>query len=279
MQYQADISLNYLYSLLFKFFTYFWNYSYNVVAIKKYLGKFCKELFSLNFCTTNNKTEDSIDKEVYIICNDNEQWINKFEQINKHKNDDGSQIFLWDPLSDEKKKTSFAISDMIFYYEMTYNFKGRKRSLLPFESKFCYIVLTDIVQSTCLWNTNRFKMAKCIIEHDLIAQKLIKNNNGVELRNEGDSFLILFYNQTEAMNFAIEFYYQIRKIDYDNDNKIGIKIAINYGEINTLNRSKEKVFGCCVRDIYKIISHTPRDVICINNLTNVQKKEKFMCMH
>lgn len=186
---------------------------------------------------------------------------------------------MWDPLSDEKIKTSFAISDIIFYYEMTYNFKGRKRKILPFESKFCYIVLTDIVQSTYLWNTNRFKMAKCIVEHDRIAQKLIKNNNGIELRNEGDSFLILFYNQAEAMNFATNFYYQVKTINFDNKNKIGIKIAINYGKICTINRSKEKIFGRCIRDVYEIISHTPRDVICINNVNSIKKKEKFMCVH
>lgn len=279
MQYQEDISLNYLYSLLFKFFTYFWNYSYNVVAIKKYVTNFCKDFFSLSFYLSNSKTEDMVDKEVYIICNDNKLWINKFEHINKHKNEDSTQIFLWDPKSDEKKKTPFALSDLIFYYEMTYNFKGRKRSIIPFESQFCYIVLTDIVQSTCLWNKNRFKMAKCIVEHDRIAHNLIKNHNGIELRNEGDSFLILFYNQKEALNFAIEFYYQIRKINYDNEHNIGIKIAINYGKINALKKSKEKVCACCVKDIYEIISHTPRDIICINNINNIEKKENFMCIH
>ncbi|CAB9510782.1 Putative serine/threonine-protein kinase/receptor [Seminavis robusta] len=65
------------------------------------------------------------------------------------------------------------------------------------------IVLTDIEESTSLWETNPIVMRQALNLHDKIMRSQIAVHAGYEITTEGDAFSVAFHDATDALNFAL----------------------------------------------------------------------------
>ena len=64
------------------------------------------------------------------------------------------------------------------------------------------IVFTDIEGSTSLWENFPSIMPKTIETHHSICRRVIIENNGYEVKTEGDAFMIAFHQPIDAVRFA-----------------------------------------------------------------------------
>eukprot|EP00727_Mastigamoeba_balamuthi_P010280 m51a1_g5875 putative adenylate cyclase (835) ;mRNA; r:486325-491984 len=66
------------------------------------------------------------------------------------------------------------------------------------------LIFTDIQQSTELWETNCAIMKPALYQHHRIMRATFRKWNGVEVKTEGDAFMIAFQNVWDAVSFAAE---------------------------------------------------------------------------
>ncbi|KAK6089771.1 hypothetical protein P3W45_001273 [Vairimorpha bombi] len=226
-----------------------------------------------------NKQLQKVDDEVYMIYDGDMKYFEEMCSKKKTNKKNDNPIMCWDIKNNVKIQTSLTMMDLIKLYSKNYKIKNALKSAMTYKSDDVYIVLTDLSRSTQLWNTDRFKMAKSIVEHDRIAYKLMKKNNGVELRNEGDSFLVAFFTKNECLDFVHKFYKNVSNISYDDNIKIGVKIAVNYDRLPNTNFNKPELFDKIVDKTYKMISHSSIDRICIKHSAIKSEEKKLYCIH
>lgn len=226
-----------------------------------------------------SKQLQKIDDEVYMICDGDMKYFEEMFSKKKIDKKNDNPIMCWDIKNNLKIQTNLTMIDLIKFYSKNYKIRNAMKSAMTYKSDDVYIVLTDLSKSTQLWNTDRFKMAKSIVKHDRIANKLMKKNNGIELRNEGDSFLAAFFTKNECLDFVHEFYKNVSDISYDDENKIGVKIAVNYDRISNTKSNKPELFDKIVDKTYKMISHSSIDRICIKHSVIESEKKNLYCIH
>lgn len=250
-------------------FIKFWKEIY--ADIIKFLAMFLKFLF--NMFTYENEV-------MFLICDgDIEEFTKKFcnKKSNKKIKD---PVICWDEKNNVKFKTSLTIIDILKWHAKTNKMKKKIKRAINYEKHDdVYIVLTDLCNSTHLWNTDRFKMAKVIKEHDKIFYKYMEQNNGIELRNEGDSFLAVFFTKDECLNFVHGFYKDVSDISYDDDTKVGVKIAVSYDKLSRANTNRRKYCKTIVDQTYKMSEHSTIDRICINHSVVESEENQLYCIH
>eukprot|EP01012_Entosiphon_sulcatum_P025351 TRINITY_DN3066_c0_g1_i1.p1 TRINITY_DN3066_c0_g1~~TRINITY_DN3066_c0_g1_i1.p1 ORF type:complete len:718 (+),score=85.33 TRINITY_DN3066_c0_g1_i1:36-2156(+) len=64
------------------------------------------------------------------------------------------------------------------------------------------IVFTDIQGSTALWSVHHKEMKEALAQHNALLRRLIKLENGYEVKVEGDSFFCVFANTLNGIRFA-----------------------------------------------------------------------------
>eukprot|EP00798_Chlamydomonas_sp_ICE-L_P008095 gene8095-1339_t len=65
-------------------------------------------------------------------------------------------------------------------------------------------VVTDIADSTNLWEWDSNCMDKAILLHDQIMRDAIESTNGHEISNEGDAYVISFHDALDGVNFCLK---------------------------------------------------------------------------
>ncbi|KAI1619024.1 nucleotide cyclase [Exophiala viscosa] len=66
------------------------------------------------------------------------------------------------------------------------------------------IVFTDIVKSTAIWEKDAAAMVEAMAIHDIMIRDLTKENDGYEVKQNGDGFMIAFPTATAAVQFCLD---------------------------------------------------------------------------
>ncbi|ADM11696.1 class 3 adenyl cyclase-like protein [Encephalitozoon intestinalis ATCC 50506] len=159
------------------------------------------------------------------------------------------------------------------------------------------LVITDIVDSSNLWNCFPDAMNRTIVFHDEIARRLCKEHGGLEVRNEGDSFLFVFTDIPNALDFSIEFYREIKCIssnlknlyyEESGDRKtdllpIGIRIAVSKGHIMVRHNEFLEIYGDVVEKTFEMLNHSNRNICILENCLipdySWNAKKHLFCIH
>ncbi|KAI4292501.1 hypothetical protein PAPHI01_1775 [Pancytospora philotis] len=142
----------------------------------------------------------------------------------------------------------------------------------------CYILVTDIVDSTRLYDENPRWMKAQTDLHDQIARRLVRVFNGHVVGNEGDSFHLAFQNIYDAINFGNNFKDQLDELGVE----LSVRVGINRGQMHIRNCCGYKLYGEPVTELIKFFSHSRGEKLCVkkslllnNNITHV----KSFCLH
>ncbi len=153
------------------------------------------------------------------------------------------------------------------YTDVTINFALEKS----------FILITDIIGNTKLYNENPCRMKNQVDRHDSIVRYLTKEFNGHIVANEGDSFHIAFETIYNAINFGINLRPQLKDQYID----FAVKIAINHGVMSVRNFYGYKCYGEPIDEALMYIKHNDGKKICIKNniLKNGLASLNFFCLH
>lgn len=140
------------------------------------------------------------------------------------------------------------------------------------------LVVTDIIDSTRLYNANPQKM-RCYFDiHTGIVKSLLRKYSGHIVANEGDSFHLVFQHLENAIRFSRELVKRHREsISY-----FEVRIGVNKGTLCVRRLCGYKVFGKTVDETIEFSRHSCGNRICING--NVLKKhhikdDTMLCKH
>lgn len=140
------------------------------------------------------------------------------------------------------------------------------------------LVITDIVNSTRLYNENPLRMRHFLDIHMKMVRSLLKKYSGHVVANEGDSFHLVFQYIENGIRFAQELARQHREfIPY-----FAVRIGVNKGGLCVRRLCGYKVFGKTVDDTVRFLQHNCGDRICINGkiLEKQHTKNSLMfCRH
>lgn len=220
------------------------------------------------------------DDKVFIIYDGDIKNLDIKQNKRKTKSslkDREDYVKCWDYKNNKFLETDFTIIDLFKHYSERYKLLEKMKRSVRLECEGVYVVLSDIAQSTFLWNKDRFKMARCIFEHDKICSTLIKQYNGIQVRNEGDSFLIAFKDKEDSISFANRFFTEVSNIVYSKKEKIKVKVVVNYELIDT--RTFKGLFYARMEDTYKISRHTKTNKICLTDRVISNDDNKLYCIH
>lgn len=147
-----------------------------------------------------------------------------------------------------------------------------------FSLRNSFIVITDIVNSTGLYNDNPRKMNKKIKIHDDLISKLVKKYTGHIVSNEGDSFGLAFEFINNAIGFCTEFLNELEMERVGLD----VRVGINTGVMHVRNLYGYKCFGQPVNELSRLIRHSQGGRICIKEEHIAGYKlepAKIFCIH
>lgn len=146
-----------------------------------------------------------------------------------------------------------------------------------FSLSHSYIVVSDIINSTYLYNENPLKMKREVDMHDELALNALRKYNGHVVANEGDSFSVVFETLENAVEFSKNFTSQIKAIK----SNIKIRIGINSGFMNVRKYFGYKCFGKPIDEINEFTKHNIGDKICIKGilLEGTQYQMSHFCIH
>lgn len=81
--------------------------------------------------------------------------------------------------------------------------KERGRASAP-PQEHATIVLTDVQNSTELWEKDQHAMRQALDLHDTIVRRICGEHHGYEIDTEGDAFFLAFHKGVEACGFALD---------------------------------------------------------------------------
>ncbi|KAI5181085.1 hypothetical protein PAEPH01_2782 [Pancytospora epiphaga] len=127
----------------------------------------------------------------------------------------------------------------------------------PLENSF--VIVTDIVGSTQLYNDDPIHMKSQMDIHNTIVKRLVRVFGGHIVANEGDSFALAFSNIYGALNFGLNF---IDQLDEHNV-EFQVRMGVNSGKMWARNLCGYKLFGGPVEEITGFIRHSSKTMMCI----------------
>lgn len=140
------------------------------------------------------------------------------------------------------------------------------------------LIITDIIDSTKLYNENPLKMQFFVESHKKIVKALIKRHLGHVVANEGDSFRLVFQHFDNAIRFAHEFIAKHNEeISY-----FKVRMVMNKGLLCVRNLCGFKVFGKPVNDALELFKHNSGNQVCIKKNVVVKynlKNDDILCIH
>ena len=93
-------------------------------------------------------------------------------------------------------------------------------------------LMTDVEQSTRLWELFPDRMRAALLRHDTLARTRIEQHNGilVKPRGEGDSLFAVFERPTDALNAALDFQHALLAEAWDADVVLRVRMALHTGD-------------------------------------------------
>lgn len=146
----------------------------------------------------------------------------------------------------------------------------------PLEDSF--VLITDIVGSTRLYNDDPIRMKGQVDLHDSVAKRLVRAFGGHIVANEGDSFAFAFPDIYSAVNFGINFRDQLEEHGVD----FSVRMGINSGLMCARNLCGYKLLGAPVEEITALIRHSSGAKICIKDElleAHQMKALRIFCIH
>ncbi|KAG1664272.1 hypothetical protein FOA52_009774 [Chlamydomonas sp. UWO 241] len=90
------------------------------------------------------------------------------------------------------------------------------RPYIPAAGKDTTLVVTDIMDSTALWEAlDAGTMTRAVATHHSVVRKWLAHFHGYEQATEGDSFLLAFHTPSDALGFAVELQAGLLAADWD----------------------------------------------------------------
>lgn len=132
---------------------------------------------------------------------------------------------------------------------------------IDFKLENSILVITDIINSTSLYNESPLPMRQSLDIHRNIIKSLKVKYNGHIVADEGDSYYLVFETARNAINFCIEFV----KTHNENIKLFKVRIGINKGKLIARKLCGYKVFGEPVNVLLSYLRHNCGSKICINN--------------
>lgn len=122
-----------------------------------------------------------------------------------------------------------------------------------------FIVLTDIIDSTRLYNEDPIMMRHCMALHYEMIITMLRKHRGHVVSNEGDSFHIAFQSASAAIDFCKNFIEAHDKtIQF-----FQIRLGIVKGKLNVRKLSGYKVFGKAIDEALGFFQHNDGTKICM----------------
>lgn len=151
---------------------------------------------------------------------------------------------------------------------------------IEFPLETSIIIVTDIIDSTKLYNENPTKMQFYLESHKKVVKCLIRRYSGHVVANEGDSFTLVFQHLENAIKFSKEF------IDTHNEyiSFFKVRMAINKGKNLCFRKiCGFKVFGKPIDEALELFKHNIGNVICIKESLlkkyNLRHCDDMFCIH
>lgn len=142
----------------------------------------------------------------------------------------------------------------------------------------CFILVTDVVGSTFLYDQDPIRMKAQMDVHDTVARDLVRKFSGHIVANEGDSFHIAFQHLLNAVSFAVNFSVQLEEHSVE----FPVRIGINYGTMTVRKLYGYKCYGPPIDEILLILKHNQGGKICIKKSSMGKYNLNFisgLCTH
>ena len=112
------------------------------------------------------------------------------------------------------------------------------------------IVFTDIQNSTELWERFGDSFMPVLESHNQILRDAVKENDGIEVKFEGDSYILAFTRPRDAARFAVRFQLALNEYKWPEPiGKVLVRVGIHTGE--PLITGSE-YFGHCVNKAKRV---------------------------
>ncbi|KAM0680403.1 hypothetical protein GINT2_001463 [Glugoides intestinalis] len=150
---------------------------------------------------------------------------------------------------------------------------------IKFSIKDSFVVLTDIIDSTRLYDEDPVNMKNYMILHYKIVYSLVKSFKGHIVSNEGDSFHLAFQHFDTAVRFCEAFMKKhSREISL-----FKVRIGISKGNLCVRKFSGYKVYGKSIEEALNFFRHNDGKKIClkkplVSKYASVKQQSCF-CIH
>lgn len=150
---------------------------------------------------------------------------------------------------------------------------------VKFSIKDSVVVLTDIIDSTRLYEEDPLNMKNCMILHYKIVYSLLKNYKGHIVSNEGDSFHLAFQHFDTAVRFCEAF---LKKHSCE-ISLFKVRLGISKGNLCVRKFSGYKVFGKSIEEALVFFRHNDGKKICLKKTLASKyefvKQQSCFCIH
>ena len=125
-------------------------------------------------------------------------------------------------------------------------------------------LLTDLVDSTRLWDTDPTAMEASIAAHDRLVATAVAQHDGALLksRGEGDSTLSVFQRATDAVSCAVALRSAMAEFEWPGE-RLRARMAVHTGE--AVERDDD-YFGPAVNRAARIRAHATADQILVSSV-------------
>lgn len=149
---------------------------------------------------------------------------------------------------------------------------------IHFPLKNAFLVVTDVINSTFLYNEHPLKMKNSLEIHRKIVKRLLKECSGHMVGDEGDSYHLVFENLSNVVKFLNDFRIQHN----ENIDLFKVRIGVTKGNLQVENICGYKVYGSTVDEIIDSFHHNNGDKICMSRRFFEKyelKNNRGFCIH
>ncbi|PIV55867.1 hypothetical protein COY52_01775 [Candidatus Desantisbacteria bacterium CG_4_10_14_0_8_um_filter_48_22] len=112
------------------------------------------------------------------------------------------------------------------------------------------IVFTDIQNSTELWVRFGDSFMPVLEAHNQILHDALKEHDGIEVKFEGDSYILAFTRPRDAVRFAVKFQLALNEYEWpEHIGKVLVRIGIHTGEPLVIG---SEYFGPCINKAKRV---------------------------
>jgi len=135
------------------------------------------------------------------------------------------------------------------------------------------IIFTDIQGSTDLWEKLGNKFKPVLEDHNNILRKACSEYNGIEVRFEGDSYMLAFTKPRDAISFAVKAQYDLSNHKWPKEvGTILVRMGMHTGEPLTIGK---EYFGSMVNKAKRVQDATHGGQILISAETAESVKDNL----